>query len=94
MQEEGTGKPVATILRYVAENQSQEHQYLVVTKLGDNEACHMAHIDATLPNHNELAREAADQFAPTFDCRRDRLFSYSGQGQDYDDNLGTAPCTN
>jgi hypothetical protein len=72
---EGGWKPFATILRFYvadAEDSSKEGQILVVTKLEPGATCHVAYIDA-LANEgaNELARDAADDLAPEFDCESD-----------------------
>lgn len=68
---EGRWKPFATILRYYTarEEGEDEGQVLVVTRLADGATCHVAYVDA-LANEdaNSLAREAADEIAPDFDC--------------------------
>ncbi len=66
--------PYAAILRYHTGGVAGEAkgQVLVVTKLQDAEACHMAYIDALAnPGSNALAQRAADAMAPAFDCSRD-----------------------
>lgn len=68
------GQVVATILRYYTETGSDgdKGQILVVTKVNGNEACHMAYVDA-LANKgaNEMARDAADRMAYSFNCQTD-----------------------
>ncbi len=77
----GRATPIATILRYdVERHDGGSRQYLVVTKLGE-EACHMAYIDASEPDHNESAREAAEYFTEGFDCARDLPFNYTASGR-------------
>lgn len=87
------GEPVATILRYFTDVDGQKGQHLVVTKLGDGEACHMAVVDASAPNANALARQAADQYAEGFDCETDQPFYYSAQGQSTEGPLGISQCS-
>lgn len=68
---EGGWKPFATILRYYtqAEPDEPEGQVLVVTKLEMGATCHVAYIDARAnSNANAMARDAADELAPDFDC--------------------------
>ena len=86
------GEPVATILRYFIDMDGQKSQHLVVTKLGDGEACHMAVVDASQPNANALARQAADQYAEDFDCETDQPFYFSAQGQSTNGPLGISQC--
>ncbi len=70
----GADEPHAAILRYFTESGMGDDvrgEVLVVTKLYDGEACHMAYIDARAnPNANELARETADG-GGEFDCAVD-----------------------
>lgn len=84
------GRPFATILRYTAEGNGEQEQYLVVSKVGDDgSACHMAYVSAREPNHNQLARDAADRFAVAFECDRDRAFNYTRQGRSQAQTPGT-----
>lgn len=70
---EGGWKPFATILRYFVQRgeggEEEEGQILVVTRLEPGATCHVAYIDA-LANEdaNTMAREAADELTPDFDC--------------------------
>jgi hypothetical protein len=68
--ESGAWKPVATIVRYFVDNDTDtDGQILVVTQLGEGQTCHLAYIDALAnPDANELAREAADRMAGRQDC--------------------------
>lgn len=86
------GAPIATILRYVLDGDVRPQPYLVVTKLGAGQACHMAYVDASTPDANRLAQEAADRFAPNFDCKTDQPFYYSAQGPSPDGPLGGSKC--
>ena len=68
---DGGFRPFATILRFYTsrEDGEDEAQVLVVTRLEDGATCHVAYIDATANDGaNEMAREAADELAPDFDC--------------------------
>ena len=75
------GKPFAMIQRWhIADNDDpgkdgrpQAKQMLVVTRLPPG-ACHVAYIDVKAnPDANELARKAADDGAPKFDCSKDKV---------------------
>src|SRR5690606_15448700 len=71
---EGRWRPFATILRYftAAGQGEQEHEVLVVTRLGEGATCHVAYVDATAnADANALARQAADERARDFDCAGD-----------------------
>ena len=68
---DGGWKPFATILRYFVQREEgeDEGQILVVTRLEPGATCHVAYIDALANEEaNVLAREAADDLAPDFDC--------------------------
>ena len=69
------GRVSATILRYYTETGSEgvKGQILVVTKVGRQQACHVAYVDA-LANKgaNVLAQYAADYIAPDFNCAQDQ----------------------
>jgi len=71
---DGVSQPFATILRYSWErgDRGPKGQTLVVTKLGADDACHVAYVKADgNPRANEMAREIADQSAREFDCNQD-----------------------
>jgi hypothetical protein len=65
-------KPYAMIVRYFTKSQTRRGQVLVVTRVTDSEACHVAYIDA-VANTNAiiLARRIADEKARKFDCKSD-----------------------
>lgn len=74
---EGQWMPFATILRFFTQREEgeEENQILVVTKVEEGATCHVAYIDALAnPDANELAREAADEKAPEFDCASEPEF--------------------
>jgi len=71
---DGILQPFATILRYSWErgDNGPKGQTLVVTKLGRDDACHVAYVKADgNPSANEIAREIADGRARAFDCKKD-----------------------
>jgi len=71
-ERDGQQRPIATILRYFWESDSKKGETLVVTRLGQNDACHMAYVRADgNPQANEMARAAADARADGFDCAKD-----------------------
>jgi hypothetical protein len=76
------GKPFAIIQRWhIADNADPDKDgrpiakpMLAVTRLPPGGVCHVAYIDVTAnANANELARQAADQFARNFKCGKDEL---------------------
>lgn len=78
-------KPFATILRFRWDSDNGEGSTLVVTKLGDTDACHVAYVVATgNPNANALARQVADGQARGFDCERDKPRTYGPDGKQTD----------
>lgn len=71
----GGWKPFATILRYFVQREAggaEDGQILVVTRLEPGATCHVAYVDALAnADANVLARAAADDLAPDFDCADD-----------------------
>jgi hypothetical protein len=69
----GGWRPFATIVRYFVDNDTDtDGQVLVVTRLEPGATCQVAYIDALAnPDANELARQTADDIAPTFDCAKE-----------------------
>jgi len=68
-------EPFATILRYFWErgDHGPKGETLVVTKLGVDDACHVAYVSASDNRKaNDMARTIADNHARTFDCKRDK----------------------
>lgn len=79
------GEAFATILRFHWDSDGRKGSTLVVTKLGETDACHVAHIQAAgNPNANALAREIADDHARGFNCQRDRIRSFGPDGTQID----------
>lgn len=76
-REGGKRKPFATILRFRWDSDLIEGSTLVVTKLGTDDACHMAYVEATdNPQANEQARAIADKEAAAFACKKDKAKHY------------------
>jgi hypothetical protein len=66
--------PYALIVRYFTQDGRRRGQVLVVMRVTDSEACHVAHIDAVAnPNAIMLARRIADTEAKKFDCRKEPI---------------------
>jgi hypothetical protein len=68
------GKPVATILRWKIDGGEgmPKGEVLVVTQLNEGNQCWIAEVSASMnANANELARQAADELAGTFDCENE-----------------------
>ena len=65
-------RPVATILRYFIDRSEiggPDEQVLVVTKIERGNTCHLAYIDARRNTEaNQMAREAARDLVPGWDC--------------------------
>lgn len=76
-------KPFATILRFSWNVDDKKGSTLVVTKLGTDDACHMAYVVASgNPKANEEARAIADRDAGAFTCKQDRAKHYGIGGQE------------
>ncbi len=76
-------RPFATILRYKWDSDNGEGSTLVVTKLGRDDACHVAYVDATgNPKANEQARAIADRDAVKFVCKQDTARHYAADGSE------------
>jgi len=79
--------PFATILQFsiylpdeYLESQKTEQEILVVTKLEENNTCHIAYIDIKKTNNaNEIAREIADQKAVDFNCETDEIIRITNE---------------
>ena len=64
--------PYAIIVRFHTSRDGRNGDVLVVSKVSDTEACHVAYIDALAnPDAIALARRIADRQAKGFDCRQD-----------------------
>jgi hypothetical protein len=77
-----SGKPFAIIQRWrIADiddpgkdGRPTDKGLMVVTRLPPGPACHVAYVDVRAnPNPNELARQAADEFARDFKCGKDEI---------------------
>jgi hypothetical protein len=80
-REGGRLTPFATILRYKWDSDAVEGSTLVVTRLGKDDTCHVAYVEAAgNAKANEQAREIADRDASSFVCKRDRAKHYGADG--------------
>jgi hypothetical protein len=78
----GRWTPFATILRYSWDVDGRKGSTLVVTKLGKDDACHVAYVEATgNAEANEEARAIADRDARAFTCKKDKAKTY-GTGRE------------
>lgn len=75
-------RPFATILRYFisVDDAGGEEQVLVVSRIGKQDSCQVAHVNASRTrNANALAREAADTLALDFVCGVDEIMVVGNQ---------------
>ena len=76
-REGGKLKPFATILRFTWSVDGKTGSTLVVTKLGGDDACHIAYVEASGNlKANEESRAIADTDARGFICKKDRAKHY------------------
>lgn len=78
-----SGKPFAIIQRWsIADNEDigkddrpKSKYFLIVTKVAPGATCHVAYIDAQANGQdaNAVARKAADELAPGFDCKKGKI---------------------
>lgn len=91
------GKPFATILRWLTESTADpdapvKQNWLVVTKLDEKEACHIAYIDTKYADANVVARQRADERAASFNCSEDVPEIFSSLGGAATDYASGMPC--
>lgn len=80
-REGGKLKPFATILRFTWSVDGKTGSTLVVTKLGGDDVCHMAYVEASGNlKANEEARAIADTDARGFICKQDKAKHYGAGG--------------
>jgi hypothetical protein len=81
---EEASQPVATVLRYFidhSEIRGPDEQVLVVTKLEPGNTCHVAYIDGRRnAQANEMARQAAQELVPDWDCAGMQAQPYGTMG--------------
>ena len=87
------GKPFAIIQRWMISDSEQPDKtgtpvskpMLAVTRLPPGPVCHVAYIDGQANrNANELARQAADEFARDFKCGKDEVKVIGERGRAVD----------
>lgn len=92
------GIPIATILRwkvaYDPEDSTKEKSWLVVTKLEDNNSCHMGYVEGGYPNANEKARWLADTAAEAFSCKTGKTVFFANAGTATDGIASAGGCEN
>jgi hypothetical protein len=78
------GKPIAAILRwkvsYDPEDSTKTKDWLVVSKVGERQSCHVGYVEGGFPKANEKARWLADTTAETFSCSLDRQVFFAKPG--------------
>jgi hypothetical protein len=89
-------KPIATIFRwsvsYDPEDSTKQKSWLVVTKLADNNSCHMGYVEGAYPKANEKARWLADTAAEVFDCKVGQPIFFANPGTVTDGIVSSAAC--
>jgi hypothetical protein len=92
------GKPIATILRwsvsYDPEDSTKQKSWLVVTKLEDNNSCHMGYVEGGYPQANEKARWLADTAAEAFSCETGKTVFFANTGTATDGIASGGGCEN
>lgn len=92
------GVPIATILRwsvsYDPEDSIKQKSWLVITKLEDNNACHMGYVEGGYPQANEKARWLADTAAAGFSCKTGKAIFFANAGTVTDGIASEGGCGN
>ena len=90
------GKPSATILRwsvsYDPEDSNKQKSWLVVTKLEENDSCHMGYVEGGYPKANEKARWFVDTAAETFSCKTGKPTFFANVGTATDGIAANSGC--
>jgi hypothetical protein len=77
-------KPIATILRWSVshdpEDSNKQKSWLVVTKLEENDSCHMGYVEGGYPKANEKARWLVDTAAEAFSCKVGKPVFFANPG--------------
>jgi hypothetical protein len=83
------GKPIATILRwsvsYDAEDPNKQKSWLVVTRLQEDDSCHLGYVEGAYPEANDQARWLADTAAEAFSCKVGNPVFFANPGTETDD---------
>jgi hypothetical protein len=82
------GKPIATILRwsvsYDPEDSNKQKSWLVVTKLEEENSCHMGYVEGAYTKANEKARWLVDTAAAAFSCKAGKPVFFANPGTETD----------
>jgi hypothetical protein len=89
------GVPIATILRwtvsYDPDDSTKLKSWLVVTRLGDGNSCHVGYVEGGYPQANEKARWLADTAAEAFSCKDGIPVFFANPGT-VTDNITSGGC--
>lgn len=89
-------KPIATILRwsvsYDPEDSNKQKSWLIVTKLEENDSCHMGYVEGSFPKANEKARWLADTAAQSFSCKTGKAVFLANPGTETDGIVSGGGC--
>lgn len=90
------GKPIATILRwsvsYDPEDATKQKSWLVVTKLEDNNSCHMGYVEGGFPQANDRARKLADTAVDDYSCAKSTPEFLANAGTETENIATSGPC--
>jgi len=90
------GRPFAAIQRWsVSDPEDSEKQktWLAITRIEEANSCRVAVVEGSMPDANQLARNAADELAHRFDCQKDEAKVISRDPGNGEGLTSGSPCT-
>ena len=90
------GRPFAAIQRWSVSDpeHSEKHKtWLAVTRIEAADSCRVAVVEGSMPDANQLARNAADDLARSFDCLKDEAKVISHDPANVEGLTSSSPCT-
>jgi hypothetical protein len=89
------GRPFAAIQRWKVsdpEDSEKTKSWLAVTRIEAHNSCRVAVVEGSMPDANVLARQAADQLAPSFSCETDEAKIISHDPTNGEGGTSGSPC--
>lgn len=89
------GKPFAVIHRWHVSQGGDGSVYkswLGVTRIEEGNSCRVAVVEGSLPDANRRARDIADSFARSFNCRADTAQVIASGSRSVDELMSGSPC--